>query len=105
MQQPAPDLSQSSFASILTRSSVGLCGIRIGIERGGEVLDVAWASQGCGDEVLKEDGEAEGAEFDHAVLLQNGKQVGGTGNGRDVDDAMASRASSAVMRFFLHHRP
>ena len=81
----------------------GLCGIRIGIERGGEVLDVARASQGCGDEVLKEDGEAEGAGVHHAVLLQNGKQVGGAGNGlvRLYDDGVEGLLGGHALLFAL----
>ena len=52
-----------------------------GIKRGGEILDNGAAAKCCSHKVLKEDGEAKGAGVDHAVLLQNGQQVGRAGDG------------------------
>ena len=52
-----------------------------GIKRGGEILDNSAAAKSGSHEVLEEDGKAKGAGVDHAVLLQNGQQVGRTGDG------------------------
>ena len=52
-----------------------------GIKRGGEILDNGAAAKCCSHKVLKEDGEAKGAGVDHAVLLQNGQQVGRASDG------------------------
>ena len=52
-----------------------------GIKRGGEILDNGAAAKRGGNKVLQEDGKAKGAGVDHAVLLQNGQQVGRAGDG------------------------
>ena len=52
-----------------------------GIKRGGEILDHGAAAKSGGNKVLQEDGKAEGAGVDHAVLLEDGQQVGRAGDG------------------------
>ena len=52
-----------------------------GIKRGGEILDNSAAAKSGGNKVLKENSKAKGAGVDHAVLLQNGQQVGRAGDG------------------------
>ena len=51
-----------------------------GIKRGGEILDNGAAAKSGGYKVLKENSKAKGAGVDHAVLLQNGQQVGRAGD-------------------------
>ena len=58
-----------------------IAGRASGIKRGGEILDNGAAAERGGHEVLKEDGKAKGAGVDHAVLLQNGQQIGRAGDG------------------------
>ena len=52
-----------------------------GIKRGGEILDNGAAAKGGSHEVLEEDGKTKGAGVDHAVLFQNGQQIGRAGDG------------------------
>ena len=52
-----------------------------GIKRGGEILDNGAATKSGGNKVLKENSKAEGAGVNHAVLLQNGQQVGRASDG------------------------
>ena len=52
-----------------------------GIKRGGEILNNGAAAKSGGNKVLQENSKAKGAGVDHAVLLQNGQQVGRAGDG------------------------
>ena len=63
----------------IKRAGLGVVGV--GLEGGGEVLDLGGAAESGGHEVLKEDGEAEGTGVDDAVLLEDGQQVGRAGDG------------------------
>ena len=73
-----------------------------GIKRGGEILDNGAATKRGGNKVLKEDGKAKGAGVDHAVLFQNGQQIGRAGDGLIASTTIASSASSAENFFFSH---
>ena len=52
-----------------------------GVKRSGEILDHGAAAKSGSHEVLEEDGKAKGARVDYAVLLEDGQQVGRTGDG------------------------
>ena len=58
----------------------GLGGVGVGLEGGGEVLDLGGAAEGGGHKILEEDGKAEGARIDDAVLLKDRQQVGRAGD-------------------------
>ena len=65
----------------LNTTQGGVASRASGIKRGGEILDNSAAAKSGSNKVLQEDGKAKGAGVDHAVLLQNGQQVGRTGDG------------------------
>ena len=72
-----------------------------GIKRGGEILDNGAAAKRGGNKVLKEDGKAKGAGVDHAVLLQNGQQVGRAGDGLvGLDDDGVERVLGRELLLF-----
>ena len=65
----------------LNAAKSGIAGRAGRIKRGGEILDNGAAAKCSGNKVLQEDGKAKGAGVDHAVLLQNGQQIGRAGDG------------------------
>ena len=65
----------------LNAAKSGITGRAGGVKRSGEILDNGAAAKSGSYEVLEEDGKAKGAGVDHAVLLQNGQQVGRASDG------------------------
>ena len=72
-----------------------------GIKRGGEILDNGAAAKRGGNKILQEDGKAKGAGVNHAVLLQNGQQVGRAGDGLvGLDDDSVERILGRELLLF-----
>ena len=73
------------------------------VKRSGEILDNGAAAKRGGNKVLEEDGKAKGAGVDHAVLLQNGQQVGRAGDGlvRLDDDGIERILGRELLLFAL----
>ena len=65
----------------LNTAKSGIAGRAGGVKRSGEILDHGAATKSGSHKVLEENGKSKGAGVDHAVLLQNGQQVGRAGDG------------------------